>query len=54
MPDAIKATIDLMEADHSRLTVNSSYNLGGISISPEQINKEIIKHIPEFQDIIQA
>lgn len=49
MPDAIKATIDLMEADRSKLTVQSSYNLGGISITPEQIYKEIIKHIPEFR-----
>jgi nucleoside-diphosphate-sugar epimerase len=48
MPDAIKATIDLMEADRSKLTVQSSYNLGGISITPEQINNEIVKHIPEF------
>jgi nucleoside-diphosphate-sugar epimerase len=49
MADAIKATIDLMEADHSKLTVRSSYNLGGISITPDQINKEIIKHIPDFK-----
>ena len=49
MPDAIKATIDLMEARHSKLTVYSSYNLGGISISPEQISKEITKHIPDFK-----
>jgi len=49
MADAIKATIDLMEADHSKLTVQSSYNLGGISITPEQINDEIIKHIPDFK-----
>ena len=49
MQDAIKATIDLMEADHSKLTVQSSYNLGGMSISPGQINREIIKHIPKFK-----
>jgi nucleoside-diphosphate-sugar epimerase len=49
MPDAIKATIDLMEADRSKLTVYSSYNLGGISISPEEISKEITKHIPDFK-----
>jgi nucleoside-diphosphate-sugar epimerase len=49
MPDAIKATIDLMEANHSKLTIRSSYNLGGISITPEQIRIEIMKHIPEFK-----
>jgi nucleoside-diphosphate-sugar epimerase len=49
MPDAIKATIDLMEADRSKLSVYSSYNLGGMSISPEQINAEIKKHMPDFK-----
>jgi nucleoside-diphosphate-sugar epimerase len=49
MPDAIKSTIDLMEADRSKLTVLSSYNLGGMSISPDQINNEIKKHIPDFK-----
>lgn len=49
MADAIKATIDLMESDHSKLTVRSSYNLGGISITPEDINREIKKHIPDFK-----
>jgi nucleoside-diphosphate-sugar epimerase len=49
MPDAIKATIELMEADRSKLTVKSSYNIGGISITPEEINYEIVKHMPEFR-----
>jgi nucleoside-diphosphate-sugar epimerase len=48
MPDAIKATIDLMEADSSRLTVRSSYNLGGLSFTPKQVAEEIKKHIPTF------
>lgn len=48
MPDAIKATIDLMEAEKSRLTVHSSYNLGGISVTPRQIYEEIRKSIPDF------
>lgn len=48
MPDAIKATIDLMEADHSKLSIHSSYNLGGFSVTPEDIFKEIKKLIPEF------
>jgi nucleoside-diphosphate-sugar epimerase len=48
MPDAIKATIQLMEADLSRLTIHSSYNVGGMSITPAQVHQEIRKHIPDF------
>ncbi len=48
MPDAIKATIQLMEADRSRLTIHSSYNIGGMSITPAQLHKEIQKQIPGF------
>ena len=49
MPDAIKATIDLMEADKSKISIHNSYNLGGFSVTPEEINKEIKKHIPGFK-----
>ena len=49
MPDAIKATIDLMEADHKRLSIHTSYNLGGMSITPGDIHAEILKHIPDFK-----
>ncbi len=48
MPDAIKATIQLMETEHSRLTIHSSYNIGGMSITPTKLHKEIQKHIPGF------
>lgn len=48
MPDAIKATIDLMKADPDKLTVHSAYNLGGMSITPKDIHAEIIKQIPGF------
>ena len=48
MPDAIRATIDLMHADADKLTVRSSYNLNGISFSPKEIAEEIKKHIPDF------
>ncbi|MGW8316938.1 MAG: NAD-dependent epimerase/dehydratase family protein [Bacteroidales bacterium] len=49
MPDAIRATIQLMEADRSRLTIHNSYNLGGIPLSPHQIFEEIRKQIPGFK-----
>lgn len=48
MPDAIKGTIDLMEAERSKLSIHSSYNVGGFSTTPEQITAEIKKHIPDF------
>lgn len=49
MPDAIKATIDLMETDRSNLSVHSAYNLGGMSITPLEISLAICKHIPDFK-----
>ena len=48
MPDAIRATIDLMHADADKLTVRSSYNLNGLSFSPKEIAAEIKKHLPDF------
>lgn len=48
MPDAIRATIELMEADASTISIRTSYNLSGMSFSPKEISKEIKKHIPEF------
>jgi nucleoside-diphosphate-sugar epimerase len=45
MDDATRATMDLMEADPSRLTVRTSYNLAAISFSVEELAREINKHI---------
>jgi nucleoside-diphosphate-sugar epimerase len=49
MPDAIRATIQLMEAPAEKITVRTSYNLSGMSFSPKEIAAEIKKHIPEFK-----
>jgi nucleoside-diphosphate-sugar epimerase len=49
MPDAIKATIDLMEAPSEKLSLRSSYNIAGISFTPARIAEEIKKHIPGFE-----
>lgn len=49
MSDAIKATIDLMQADVNDVKVRSSYNISGVSFSPDEIAVEIKKHIPEFE-----
>lgn len=48
MPDAIKATLDLMEADASQVTIRSSYNLSGFSFTPKEIAAEIKKRLPHF------
>ncbi len=49
MPDAIKATIELMEAPASQISIRTSYNLSGMSFSPKEIAAEIKKHIPGFE-----
>jgi len=49
MPDAIDATIKLMETERSSISVHGSYNLGGFSITPEQTCREIQKYIPGFK-----
>lgn len=48
MPDAIKATIELMEAPAHKISVRHSYNVAGISFSPKEIAAVIQKHIPDF------
>jgi nucleoside-diphosphate-sugar epimerase len=49
MPDCIKAAIDLMEADSSRIKCRTSYNLTGMSFSAGELTSEIKTHIPEFE-----
>lgn len=49
MPDAIKATIDLMHAPADSISVRSSYNVGAISFSPKEIYEEVKKHHPDFE-----
>jgi nucleoside-diphosphate-sugar epimerase len=49
MPDAIKATIDYMEAEASKLSLRSSYNVGGMSFTPQDVAESIRKHIPDFK-----
>jgi nucleoside-diphosphate-sugar epimerase len=49
MEDAIRATIEIMHASGDNIKIRGSYNLAGISFSPEQIAEEIKKHIPEFR-----
>ncbi len=49
MPDAIRATIELMEAPAGKISIRTSYNISGMSFSPKEIAQELIKHIPEFK-----
>lgn len=49
MPDCLKATIDLMEADSSKIKRRTSYNVAGMSFSAGQLTAEIRKHIPDFR-----
>jgi nucleoside-diphosphate-sugar epimerase len=48
MPDAIKATIQLMEAPKENIKTRSSYNLSGMSFTPKEIAEAIKQHITEF------
>lgn len=49
MPDAIRGTIELMEAPASKISVRHSYNLSAMSFSPKEIGAEIKKHITDFK-----
>ena len=48
MPDCIKATLDLMEADAAQLRHHCTFNLGAMSFSARELAEEIRKHVPEF------
>lgn len=49
MPDAIRATLELMEAPADRIRVRTAYNLSAMSFSPAQIAESIRVHLPEFK-----
>ena len=49
MPDAIKATLELMEAPAEKIRIRTSYNISGMSFSPKEIAAEIKTHIPDFE-----
>lgn len=49
MPDAIKATIDLMQAPAEDISIRSSYNLGALSFNPKELYEAIKKHYPDFK-----
>ena len=48
MDDAIRATIEIMQAPSENIKIRSSYNLAGVSFTPKEIAAEIKNHIPDF------
>src|SRR6185295_13670313 len=49
MPDAIRATIELMEAPAAQVRERASYNLAGVSFTPREIADEIARHVAGFE-----
>jgi len=48
MPDAIRAVLELMDADPARLLHRNAFNLTAIAFTPEELAAEIRRHLPEF------
>jgi nucleoside-diphosphate-sugar epimerase len=48
MPDCIKATLDLMDADFDSLKGHCNFNVAGMSFSAQELASEIQKHLPDF------
>jgi len=48
MPDAVRATLELMQAPAEQIAVRSSYNLSGMSFSPAEVAASIRQHVPDF------
>ena len=48
MPDAVRAAIELMEADPSQLKHRNAFNITAMSFAPEELAAQIQKHIPGF------
>ena len=49
MPDAIRATLEVMEAPTNRLSVRTSYNLAGMSFTPDEVAQSIRREVPDFK-----
>lgn len=49
MPDAIRATLELMQAPAAQIQVRSAYNIAGLSFNPQQLAQAIKEKLPQFQ-----
>jgi nucleoside-diphosphate-sugar epimerase len=48
MPDAIRAAIEIMEADPARLRHRNAFNIAAMSLTPAELCKTVTRHIPDF------
>ena len=49
MPDAVRATLELMEADKGKLSTHEGYNLNAFDCTPKELYNEIKKHVPNLE-----
>jgi len=49
MPDAIKATMQIMEAESHNVKLRVGYNVGAFSFTPEELAMQIRKSVPDFK-----
>lgn len=54
MPDAIRAAIEVMEADPSRLTHRNAFNVTAMQLTPQALAAEIQKHLPTFTIVYEV
>jgi nucleoside-diphosphate-sugar epimerase len=53
MPDAIRATIELMDAPAAQVKIRSSYNVAGLSFTPRELALQIKQYLPAFEVVYQ-
>ena len=49
MPDAIRAVVELMEADPAKLEHRNAFNIAAVNFTPEELAAEIRRHLPQFR-----
>lgn len=49
MDDAVRATMQLMDAEEDKITVRTAYNLAAISFSAKELAENVAKHVPDFK-----
>lgn len=54
IPDALRATLELMQADKDKLTIRTSYNVAGVSFDPATLAAKIKGHLPSFEMTVES
>jgi len=54
MPDALESIVKLMEANPDKLKTRNAFNVTAMSLEPEMIKNEILKHIPDFEMVYKV